>query len=197
MISQLGRGGLIAAVIAGSSIFGNQAMAAEAIIKARERLTPIMQTKLSQLEKAAAKEGISFRVTETYRTQARQNEIRASGKNLTGVVVSKHTSGNAFDIAVNKGKGVTWDPKDYQRVGRLGKSVGLTWGGDWKRQDLVHFEIPTVKAAALSNVVKKHIPTPPMNHGVGIRAHDNKIKHNVKSQKVKLSVMQKVLKVAR
>jgi peptidoglycan LD-endopeptidase CwlK len=43
----------------------------------------------------------------------------------------------------------TWDTKvdvnddqlfDYIQVGRLGESVGLEWGGNWKYVDIPHFQ---------------------------------------------------------
>jgi hypothetical protein len=41
------------------------------------------------------------------------------------------------------------DKEDYLFIGRLGEHLGLTWGGRWKSEDLVHFEY---RIAALSNV---------------------------------------------
>jgi hypothetical protein len=34
-------------------------------------------------------------------------------------------------------------PEQWQRLGQVGKSMGLRWGGDFSRSDPVHFEIPT------------------------------------------------------
>ena len=42
------------------------------------------------------------------------------------------------------------DKEDYLMIGRLGEHLGLTWGGRWRRRDLVHFEL---RVAALSLVV--------------------------------------------
>jgi hypothetical protein len=52
---------------------------------------------------------------------------------------SKHEQGLAFDVAIPGGG----SPEEWQRLGRLGKSMGLRWGGDFSRADPVHFEIPT------------------------------------------------------
>lgn len=36
---------------------------------------------------------------------------------------------------------MTWNTKDYQLAGKIGKEVGLNWGGDWPQPDCPHFEI--------------------------------------------------------
>lgn len=41
------------------------------------------------------------------------------------------------------------DKEDYLMIGRLGEYVGTTWGGRWRRRDLVHHEL---RIAALSLV---------------------------------------------
>jgi hypothetical protein len=363
MISKFGRGGLIAAAIAGSAMFSGIAGAEN-----RYGLSNEAESKLSQLEAIAKQRGIDFKVTEGYRSQQRQEQLYAQGRTSPGKIVtwtkqSKHTTRNAFDVAVIKGGNITWDPKQYEAIGEAGKSVGLTWGGDWIKRDRPHFQIsglmstperirsltdyisgltesdpvyrknvsdilfetavhesggfkyneqkwglgkassyfqieastaeylvkwsakhqkamnllmktsgktrnellsmskeniaklvsenekfaaavartkymsapgripsdvagraaywskyyqgtsnPTktsqylqanykmaaeLKATALSSVAKRHVAKPPMNHGVGIRAHQSKVGHSIKSQKAKLSVMQKVLKSVR
>ena len=57
---------------------------------------------------------------------------------------SWHNFGLAFDIvvldALGKGDWNTSHPA-WKRVGGLGKSVGLEWGGEWKQlKDLPHFQ---------------------------------------------------------
>lgn len=54
---------------------------------------------------------------------------------------SFHQYGLAFDIAVVKQGKIDWnDTQSYQKLGQIGKSLGLVWGGDWKMKDLVHFQ---------------------------------------------------------
>lgn len=61
---------------------------------------------------------------------------------------SYHNYGLAFDFVVLKDKVASWDERldvnsnhlwDYVEVGNIGKSYGLTWGGDWG-WDAGHFE---------------------------------------------------------
>jgi hypothetical protein len=56
----------------------------------------------------------------------------------------------AFDIAIQRDGRPCWDLKvnvnqndrpDYEEAGRIGESVGLRWGGRWKKPDYPHFEI--------------------------------------------------------
>jgi len=68
---------------------------------------------------------------------------------VTGARISMHQFGCAFDVAVvNKGVAV-WDASadlnangmpEYEEIGLIGESLGLTWGGRFHRRDLCHFE---------------------------------------------------------
>lgn len=68
---------------------------------------------------------------------------------VTGARVSAHERGRAFDIAITHRGAAVWDTeadnngnatRDYLEVGLLGESLGLTWGGRFKRRDMCHFE---------------------------------------------------------
>lgn len=71
-------------------------------------------------------------------------------KIITEVRVSTHQFGMAFDVALKNQKGgVHWNVKadinekggsDYNELGELGESLGLIWGGRFRKRDLVHFE---------------------------------------------------------
>lgn len=83
-------------------------------------------------------------------------------KKVTWTLASKHIvdldDGNpnndkarAFDIAIEKDRRPSWDLKadvntndipDYEEAGRIGESVGLRWGGRFRKPDYVHFELP-------------------------------------------------------
>jgi len=56
----------------------------------------------------------------------------------------------AFDIVITRNGKPCWDVKadvnqnqiaDYVEAGRIGKSVGLIWGGNFRTPDMPHFEI--------------------------------------------------------
>jgi len=140
--------GAIAAGLALSPMAAGQADAKPAIVQdvTYSGLSSEVVSKIKQLHDLASKKGIAFKVIEGYRSQARQNELYAQGrtkpgKKVTWTTHSKHTSGRAFDVMMLKnGKG-TWDYKEYLELGKLGKSIGLTWGGDFKGKDFGHFQL--------------------------------------------------------
>ena len=55
-----------------------------------------------------------------------------------------HQWGVAFDVYRKDVKGAYNESGNYfQRVGAIGKSLGLEWGGDWKSiVDKLHFQLP-------------------------------------------------------
>ena len=43
---------------------------------------------------------------------------------------------------------IDWDDeRRYRQMGEIAESLGLVWGGRWKRPDLCHVELPKVDAA--------------------------------------------------
>ena len=60
----------------------------------------------------------------------------------------------AFDFALwHPGRKASWDTKadvngnnvaDYEECGRIAESMGLVWGGRWKKPDYAHIELPTI-----------------------------------------------------
>ena len=62
----------------------------------------------------------------------------------TWTLKSKHIEGRAVDLAPSRdGRSIWWDAplSVWRRMGEIGKSAGLIWGGDWDTVDLPHFEI--------------------------------------------------------
>jgi len=126
----------------------------ELLAKAEDRLSkihPTLADKARQLIAKAHEEGIDLVVTQGLRTIAEQNALYAQGRTAPGKIVTKakggssyHNFGLAFDIAVRNADGsIDWDStKLYSRVGQLGKSIGLEWGGDFKSiKDTPHFQL--------------------------------------------------------
>lgn len=124
-------------------------------------LHPELQKKMTQLEELATKDGINFLIGECVRTVAEQDALYAKGRTEKGSIVtnargssysSMHQWGVAFDVYLNMdidGDGQWTDDiynnstKMFNRLGGLGKSIGLEWGGDWKSiEDLCHFQLP-------------------------------------------------------
>lgn len=134
-----------------------------------KKLVPELQTKFFAFLELLAKEGIDVVVLETFRSNLVQAAYYAQGREPLEIVntmrkgaglalitekenkvitntkpgESEHNKGKAFDVcpAVH-GKLVWNDSKLWKRLGELGKSIGLKWGGDWKSiKDCPHFEI--------------------------------------------------------
>lgn len=116
-------------------------------------LHPIAKYKAEQLIKLCAKKGLKIGIAETKRTVSEQNELYAQGRTKKGSIVtnangtsfsSLHQWGIAFDFYRNDGKEAYNDSDGFfSKVGKIGKSIGLEWGGDWKSiKDKPHFQLP-------------------------------------------------------
>jgi peptidoglycan LD-endopeptidase CwlK len=110
-----------------------------------------------QLILNAAKQGFEIKVTSGTRTFDEQNELWAQGRSKPGKVVtnakggqSNHNFGIAFDVTLFKDGAPVYESSIYKFIGTLGKSLGLTWGGDWKFQDEPHFQLTPSWAVGMS-----------------------------------------------
>ncbi|WP_084177458.1 LysM peptidoglycan-binding domain-containing protein [Geobacillus vulcani] len=111
---------------------------------------PVVADKARQLITAAYIGGINVIITQGLRTIEEQNELYAQGRTKPGKIVtnakggySYHNFGLAFDFAIlNPDGSVSWNVDEkWKRVGAIGKSLGLEWGGDWKDfKDYPHFQ---------------------------------------------------------
>lgn len=91
--------------------------------------------------------GLNVLITETYRSQERQNYLYEQGRTRPGNKVtwtksSRHTSRRAWDICKNiKGQEYS-DSNFFKQCGEIAAELGITWGGIWKSSpDTPHFEI--------------------------------------------------------
>ena len=111
-------------------------------------LTPVAQQACKLFLERCAEKGLKVRITETYRSQERQNYLYEQGRTRPGNKVtwtknSRHTSRRAWDICQNvKGKEYA-DSGFFKACGQIAKELGITWGGTWKQADTPHFEIDT------------------------------------------------------
>lgn len=111
-----------------------------------KELVAYLQPYVSKLIEECKKQGINIKITETYRSQVRQDYLYAQGRTRPGSIVtnaktSVHTSRKAFDVCINV-KGKEYDNDLLKRVGALGESIGLEWGGNWSTfKDSPHFQM--------------------------------------------------------
>lgn len=93
--------------------------------------------------------GYDMVLLEGYRSPGRQARLLNQGKHVTGAGAYKsyHQFGLAGDSAfIRNGKIVItekdpWAMQGYQLYGKVAKSAGLVWGGDWRLMDLGHVEL--------------------------------------------------------
>ena len=111
-------------------------------------LTPNAQKACRLFLEKCEENGLKVRITETYRSQKRQNWLYAQGRTRKGNVVtwtknSRHTSRRAWDICKDvKGQEYS-DSGFFKACGQIAKELNITWGGTWKQADTPHFEIDT------------------------------------------------------
>lgn len=105
-----------------------------------------------EMIKQAYKEGIFVKITAGYRSIAEQNKLFAQGRTDSGNIVtnarggqSNHNYGLAVDYVLlsSDGKKPLWTVNEkWRRVAQIGKSLGFSWGGDWKSfKDYPHLEM--------------------------------------------------------
>jgi peptidoglycan L-alanyl-D-glutamate endopeptidase CwlK len=100
------------------------------------------------LLESAYKEGIVLRITSAYRSMSEQADLYAQGRTRPGNIVTNappgrswHNWRRAFDVVEIKNGIALWENPRWNRIGFLGKQLGLEWGGDWTSfQDRPHFE---------------------------------------------------------
>lgn len=116
------------------------------------KLHPVLQQKIVQLKIECAKQGLIIGISECIRTVAEQDALYAQGRTKPGRIVtnckgvtysSMHQWGSAVDFYRNDGKGAYMDTDQFfTKVGKIGQSLGLEWGGAWKSPvDKPHFQL--------------------------------------------------------
>ncbi len=114
-----------------------------------ETLLPSFRVRVEELVKRLTLQGFDPIVLETYRSPERAAQLAKGG---TGVALSMHCYGAACDI-VSRSR--LYDhPLFYRALGRTAKSLGMTWGGDWKRVDSVHCQAVSVAQQAVFRGLK-------------------------------------------
>ena len=109
-------------------------------------LRPYVKYLAQKLLDEAHKQGLKVLITSTLRDAEYQAYLYAQGRTRPGQIVTKlkkpaaHGYGLAFDICQNI-VGHEWDDQFFNAMGKIGVSVGLEWGGNWKSFcDKPHFQ---------------------------------------------------------
>lgn len=88
---------------------------------------------------------IDFMVVDGGRTEAEHRNNVAAGRSW--IRHSKHQDGLAIDIAALSHGKVTYNPAPYYKIAEAfyycadGLKTPIIWGGEWRVQDLMHYEL--------------------------------------------------------
>jgi hypothetical protein len=105
-------------------------------------LEPTTRQLVEQIVESAGKMGICLMIYETYRSQARQQELFNAG--ATGLrAVGVHHYGLACDIVRSVSGEPSWKG-DFSFLGQLARASGLIWGGDWGDPSIPHSLVDAV-----------------------------------------------------
>jgi peptidoglycan L-alanyl-D-glutamate endopeptidase CwlK len=103
------------------------------------QLDPKFVDRLRTFEAVLLSKGIRVRLTCGYRSREVQDALYAQGRTAPGRIVTNarggeswHNYGLAADYVFIVDGRVSWDGP-WDRLGRVARSCGLEWGGDWKR----------------------------------------------------------------
>jgi peptidoglycan L-alanyl-D-glutamate endopeptidase CwlK len=124
-----------------------------------EQLHPSMQALAVEFMALCYFRGLHVLIYETYRSPERQMELYKKGysKLKKG---GMHEYRVAFD-AVFKGNEPWGEKHPWEKLGQVGKDIGLYWGGDWRSfQDRPHFQIVPAKPKPQSRIRSGQVPAP-------------------------------------
>lgn len=104
-------------------------------------LHPRLQQKVTELKDKCKQQDLMIGIGECLRTVEEQEILYAQGRTKPGNIVtnvrgtsysSQHQWGIAFDFYRNDGTGAYNETDQFfEKVGTIGKSLGLGWGGDF------------------------------------------------------------------
>lgn len=114
-----------------------------------DELHPQVKALALKLQEKCKATGIEIKIYCTYRSIEEQNKLYAQGRTAVGPIVTNAKGGTsyhnfrvAFDCGpVICGK-IAWNRTDlFKKVGAIGESIGLEWGGHFKTiVDMPHFQ---------------------------------------------------------
>ena len=106
----------------------------------------------------AHKEGLRVCIFETYRSQERQLDLFNKGKTK----LSKngmHHFGIATDVVFRTEKNQPIWQGDWAALGKIGKELGLHWGGDWESfRDYPHFQLIPATVSDQAKIINGAYP---------------------------------------
>lgn len=129
------------------------------VLNSLDFLYPDFKSHVEEFQLKLKAAGLLFFVFETFRTYERTLSLWQQGREFIGntwvvkepyKIVTKaqpgftyHEYGLAVDMVYKDDNGWSWDQKHpWSELGRIGKSIGLEWAGDWTRfTEQAHFQM--------------------------------------------------------
>lgn len=118
-------------------------------IRDLNELNPKVKALAESLIAECKRQGLNIGISETYRSPERQDYLYAQGRTRPGSIITKvkgssmssyHQWRLAFDV-FNNVRGEEYNPTVINKVGAIGKTLGLEWGGSWSGfRDTPHFQ---------------------------------------------------------
>lgn len=104
-------------------------------------------------------------VASTLRTPAEQDRLCRAGYSRVCGDAGAHTMGLAFDVALLGAGGPEWPTTPegrarWERVGAIGESLGLVWGGRWPTPDWPHFQARDAQARVNARLASRRAAVP-------------------------------------
>lgn len=104
-----------------------------------EDLLPLVKEKANEFLSKCKEKGYTISITSTYRSPEEQDTLYAQGRTAPGNVVTNSKAGGsfhnyrvAFDFVPLINGQPDWSDKSlFTKIGEIGESCGLEWGGRW------------------------------------------------------------------
>lgn len=127
---------------------------------------------------------VEARIVSGNRTWEEQDALYAKGRTAPGSVVTKarggqsnHNFGIAWDLGLFKDGDYLEDSPLYAKIGPVGESIGLEWGGRWKSiVDTPHYQVKTgLSTGQLRALVLRGNPVPIPEFGGSPKMKSDKV----------------------
>lgn len=106
-------------------------------------LHPYLQMLVEEFQRRCKAKGLAVKITDCVRTKQEQDTALKNKTTQVAYPFTYHAWGLAFDVCKNSAnvpypQDITW----WQKVGEVGESLGLEWGGRWQGfVDRPHFQL--------------------------------------------------------
>lgn len=131
--------------------------------RALNDLSPRFRKPVFEFLARCTEAGIPLMIVDTMRTPEEQAANLAKGvswtknsKHLPQALDGKALAIDVCPYLIWDARGpdkLNWDEKapEWQIIGKIGESLGFTWGGRWAQKDMGHFEYKAIQPSGIVN----------------------------------------------